>query len=232
MPRTARSVEAGGCYHVLNRGNGRMHLFHKDGDYDAFLRVLAEAQERYPVDLLSFCLTPNHWHLVLRPRRAAALGRFMGWLGVTHVRRHHEHYHTRGGGHLYQGRYKSFPIQGDAHLLTVLRYVEANALRAGLVEEARQWRWGSLHQRELSSPAVTLAAWPLDRPGDWEQWVNGAMGDAELAELRTSVNRGRPYGEAGWVTRTARRLGLLCTLRPRGRPPRRLEEAGERRNNQ
>src|SRR5580658_11338685 len=109
MPRTARAVEADGIYHVLNRGNGRMQLFHKPGDFDAFTKVLSEGLARHPVDLLTYCLMSNHWHLVLRPRQAPALGRFMGWLGVTHVRRHHAHYGSRGGGHLYQGRFKSFP---------------------------------------------------------------------------------------------------------------------------
>lgn len=110
MPRTARAIKAGVIYHVLNRGNARMPLFHKDADFDAFEQVLGEGLERYPVDLLTYCLMGNHWHLVLRPRTDEALGRLMGWIGVTHVRRHHAHYHSRGGGHLYQGQFKSFPF--------------------------------------------------------------------------------------------------------------------------
>ena len=144
-PRTARAVEGGLIYHVLNRGNGRTRLFRKPADYDAFLVVLAQALARFPgVELLAFCLMPNHWHLVLRPRRAADLARFMSWLCVTHVRRHHQHHGTRGGGHLYQGRFKSFPVQDDPHLLTLLRYVESNAVRARLVRDARRWRWRAL----------------------------------------------------------------------------------------
>ncbi|HMF38539.1 MAG TPA: transposase [Isosphaeraceae bacterium] len=116
MPRTARSIEAGMVYHVLNRGNGRLRLFHEEGDYDAFERLLGEGLKRYPVDLLTYCLMPNHWHLVVRPRTDVALGRLMGWVGVTHVRPHHEHYHRRGAGHLYQGRFKSFPVAEDKEL--------------------------------------------------------------------------------------------------------------------
>ncbi len=97
-------------YHVLNRGNGRMWIFHKAEDFGRFERVLAEGLERYHVDLLTYCLMPNHWHLVVRPKTDDALGRWMGWVSVTHVRRHHERYHSRGGGHLYQGRFKSFPV--------------------------------------------------------------------------------------------------------------------------
>ena len=139
-------------YHVLNRGNGRMRLFHKEGDYDAFERVLAEGLERYSVDLLTYCLMPNHWHLVVRPRTDEALGRLMGWVGVTHVRRHHEHYHRRGAGHLYQGRYKSFPVAEDDYFLMLCRYVEANPMRAKLVERAEEWQWCGFWRRATSEP--------------------------------------------------------------------------------
>jgi putative transposase len=111
-------------------------LFHKDEHYDAFERVLAEALGRYPIELMTYCLMPNHWHLVVRPGMPLALGRMMGWVGVTHVRPHHEHYHRHGAGHLYQGRYKSFPVDQDEYFLTLCRYVEANALRANLVQRA------------------------------------------------------------------------------------------------
>lgn len=221
MPRTARSVKAGGFYHVLNRGNGRMALFHKPADYLAFCRILAEALERYPVGLLAWCLMPNHWHLVLRPDERDALARFMGWLGVTHVRRHHEHYHTRGNGHLYQGRFKSFPIQDDAHFRTVCRYVEANPKRAKLVTRAEKWPWSSLAGRPPEVEPTEwpkLSKWPVSRPGDWLAWVNEPLSRAEIEALQTSVNRGRPFGDAEWVSETAEELDLQHTLRDRGRP--------------
>ena len=224
MPRTIRGAAAGIIYHVLNRGNGRMRLFHKPADYEAFERVLAEACQRYPVEILTYCLMPNHWHLVLRPKTDAALSRFMGWVGVTHVRRHHAHYHTAGGGHLYQGRYKSFPVQEDDHFLRLCRYVEANPARAKLVERAAQWRWCGLRARSLKSPAVPLSAWSVERPGNWSSLVNAAMPESELSHVQTSLQRGRPLGEADWVSRTARRLGLESTLRPRGRPRKERKE--------
>jgi putative transposase len=205
-------------YHVLNRGNGRMRLFHNDADFEAFEQVLAEGLERYPVDLLTYCLMGNHWHLVVRSRTDEALGRLMGWVGVTHVRRHHERYHTRGGGHLYQGRFKSFPVQADAHFLTVCRYVEANALRAGLVERAEDWTWSGLFARRNRGKPLTLGNWPVDRPRNWTTVVNQAIADENLEQLRTSVNRGRPWGEEDWVQRIAGRLGLTSTLRNPGRP--------------
>jgi putative transposase len=230
MPRTARAVEAGTIYHVLNRGNGRMRLFHDDGDFAAFERVLGEALERYPVDLLTYCLMGNHWHLVLRPRADDGLGRFMGWVGVTHLRRHHAHHGTSGGGHLYQGRFKSFPVQDDGHLLTLCRYVEGNAQRAGIVDHAIDWPWGGMFAREVATERIegaakpfVLAEWPVDRPRNWAALVDRPLGDQEVAALRTSVARGRPFGDERWVLRTARRLDVMFTLRPRGRPRKKKE---------
>src|SRR5215204_3248490 len=112
-------------YHVLNRAVGRMKLFGRDADYEAFLRVLAEAAARFPtVRILAFCIMPNHFHLVVHPTSAKDLSRFVGLLTMTHALRWRYARHLVGLGPLYQGRFKSFPIEVDEHLETVLRYVE------------------------------------------------------------------------------------------------------------
>ncbi len=113
--------------HVHNRGNGRMRLFSKAEDWDPFERVVAQRSGHFPVDLLAYCLMPDLWHPVMRARTDASLGRRLGWVGVTHVRRHHEHYHKRGAGYLYHGHYKSFPVAEDDCFLTLCRQVEAAA---------------------------------------------------------------------------------------------------------
>lgn len=199
-----------------------MRIFRKGGDYQAFERVLAEGLERYPVELLTYCLMPNHWHLVVRPRTDGALGRWMGWVGVTHVRRHHEHYHSRGGGHLYQGRFKSFPVAEDDYFLALCRYVEANAVRAALVERAEQWQWCGLWRRaqRARDDALPLTAWPLERPRNWLALVNRGLNDEQLETIRTCAQRGRPLGPQGWARETADRLGLEFTFRGPGRPKR------------
>ena len=225
MPRVGRAARGGVVYHVLNRGNGRTELFHKDGDYAAFVRLLGEVREAVAVRVLAWCLMPNHWHLVLWPRRDGDLSRFMLRLSTAHVRRHHAHYHTTCGGHLYQGRFKSFPVQTDEHLLTVLRYVESNPLRAKLVRRAEDWRWGSLWAAERAKEGdVRPDDWPVSRPDDWPQMVNAALPAPELEALRTSVLRGRPFGSQRWVQKTAEKLDLQFTLRPPGRPAKKGRE--------
>ena len=226
MPRPPRADEAGGLYHALNRANLRTTIFHKEEDYAAFERALAEGLETHEVELFSYALMPNHYHLVLRPLVDGEMSRFMGWLGGTHTKRYHSHYHTRGQGHLYQARYKSFPIQDDGHFLTVCRYVERNGLRAGLVERAEQWQWGSLWrwlQRPEPDPKL-LTAWPIPRLSNWVARVNQPLTAQELKAVRTSSQRGSPLGDDRWVESVVRRHHLESTMRPQGRPKTRPAE--------
>lgn len=218
MARPPRAAEGGLTYHALNRANARLAIFDDEGDYRAFLRVLAEAVDRYETRLLAYCILPNHFHLVLRPQADGELSRFMRWLTMTHTQRWHAHRHSAGSGHLYQGRFKSFPIQDDAHFLTACRYVERNALRAGLASRAEDWPWGSLARRLTSAPGPPLGPWPLAPPADWVARVNAPLTTAEEDALRRSLARGQPFGSPSWQTATAARLGLASTLRPRGRP--------------
>ncbi len=220
MGRPHRVALGGYAYHVLNRANGRLPLFQKDGDYAAFERVLAEALEHVPgMRLLAYCLMPNHWHLILWPPRDGELSDFGHWLTLTHTQRWRAHYHDVGAGHLYQGRFKSFPVAQDEHFLQVCRYVERNALRAQLVRQAERWRWSSLWRRqhpETVSPC--LHDWPVVVSRNWVEEVNRPQTEAELEALRRSVRRGQPFGAEPWARAVAAQLGLESTLRARGRP--------------
>jgi putative transposase len=131
MPRTARATPCGLCYHALNRGYRWAEVFHTEEDYDHFVHLLADAAARFPLRLLAFCLMPNHFHLVAWPAGDRDLSAAMHWLLTTHASHYQKPY--RCTGHVWQGRFKAFPIQEDDHLLTVLRYAERNPLRAGLV---------------------------------------------------------------------------------------------------
>jgi putative transposase len=222
MPRTARASVGGVCYHVINRGNGREKVFHKLADYAAFVKLMAEGHERLPIRVPGFCLMPNHFHLVLWPWDDGDLSGWMQWLMTSHVRRYHRHY--GGSGHVWQGRFKAFPIQQDEHLLTVLRYVERNPLRAGLVERAENWEWSSLAWWERADRPAFLHDGPVDRGRRWAVDVNRPMSPAEEEAIRRSVNRGTPWGTESWQKRTAARLGLESTLRPRGRPRKAAEK--------
>ncbi|MGB7158740.1 MAG: transposase [Tepidisphaeraceae bacterium] len=223
MARPIRIVQDGGVYHVLNRRVGRLPLFETDDDYAAFERVIDEACGAVPMRVLAYCLMPNHWHQVLWPRRGADLSRFMQRLTVTHMRRWHAHRGTTGSGPLYQGRFKSFPVQDDRHLLTVGRYVERNALRARLVHRAERWRWCSLWRREHSALPQWLVAgdaWPVPLTDNWVELVNTVLTPAEEEAVRRSIRRGAPFGSDAWQRRAADRLHLQSSLRDPWRPRR------------
>lgn len=220
MPRPLRVTPGGYVYHVLNRANARLPLFEHDADYLAFETVLEQVQERQPLRLLAYCVMPNHWHLVLWPEADEALSSWVGWLTKTHTQRWHAAHGTTGTGHLYQGRFKSFPVQDDEHLLTVFRYVERNPLRAGVVERAEDWRWSSLWRRTQGTDEARrwLTPWPAPAPEEELGWINTPQTEAELTALRRSAQRGQPYGQDGWVAEVARKLSLETTFRGRGRP--------------
>ena len=226
MPRRARVAPGGFVDHALNRAVARLPLFQKDGDYEAFERVIVEARERVPIRILGYCLMPNHWHLVLWPKATGELTEFLRWLTHTHTMRWHTHYHTSGTGHLYQGRFKAFPIADDEHYFTVLRYVERNALRANLVERAEDWRWGSLRRRQHgdADQEAILTPGPSPLPRNWTELVNRPQTERELEALRRSVLRGSPFGPPAWQEKVARQLGLEWPLRSRGRPKKATDE--------
>ena len=208
-------------FHVLNRGNGRQTLFFERSDYEAIVRVVKEALLIVPMRILGYCFMPNHWHFVLWPESDDQLSAFMQQMTTTHVRRWQKAHHREGDGHVYQERFKAFPVESDEHLITVCRYVERNPVRAGLVGCAEDWVWSSAWARlHPDDPrALPLCDWPIPQPVDWLNRVNQALTGAEIDALRSCAERGRPYGSAPWVEQTAQRLGLEFTLRSRGRPP-------------
>ncbi len=215
MPRTARAAKKDICYHVMNRGNNRTTIFHDNEDYRYFETLLIRAKKRLPMRVLAWCLMPNHFHLVLCPFQDDDLGRWLQWLLTSHVQRHRRKFEIYG--RIWQGRFKAPPIQKDSHLLTVIRYVERNPVRAGLVKTVQDWEWSSF-QRRTSPNNPLLDQPPIVLPAPWAPFVNEAITPIEIGAVRMSLSSGHPYGDPAWVRGTSERLGLMSTLRPRGRP--------------
>ena len=208
---------SGVIFHVLNRGVRRLRLFDDAGDYQAVLSVLAEARARVPVQVLAYCLMPNHFHLIVRPTADGQLSAFMQWFTATHSKRWHGWRGTTGTGSVYQGRFKAFPVQSDTHFLTVCRYVEQNALRAGLVSRAEDWPWCSLGQRSRKCNTIPTEAWPILQPENWIDLVNFLEPTSEAHQVRRALVKSSPYGDRAWTGRIARDLGLDVSARKRRR---------------
>lgn len=224
MPRPLRPIDEGLIYHVINRGNNRQPVFHKQADFEAFLVTLAELKERKHFRLYGYCLLNNHFHLLLQPAETS-ISRIMQSLLVSHTHRYHKHH--RSGGHVWQGRFKSPVIQSDEHLLNVLRYIEANPLRAKVVRRADEYRWSSFRAHGLGEPDAlvdslkpyeALSPQPAVRRRKWSQRVHQPLEEVTLEAIRRSNDTGLPYGDPAWVARLAKKLNLDLVIRPRGRP--------------
>lgn len=222
MPRISRGIFPHCPYHVLNRGNAQQNIFNNDSDYQAFIHLMAKAKKRHPIQILAFCLMPNHFHMCVTTAHADEISRFMQWLMTSHVRRVHTMRKT--SGHIWQGRFKSFPIQGDTHLLTVIRYLEANPIRAKLVDQAKHWPWSSFLFRKNPQKLAIVDRPPVPLPENWDAYVNSPIPSQELETIRLSIQRRSPLGDNHWIKEIALKFGLLSTINPRGRPPQSLQK--------
>lgn len=220
MPRGPRVAPGGMIYHVLNRANARRTIFETDKDFEAFIKVVNESLLVVPTRILAYCVMSNHWHFVMWPEHDAQLSALLHQMTTTHVRRWHKYRNSNGEGHIYQGPFKSFPVQTDEHFYNVCRYVERNAVRANIVDRVEDWIWGSCWRgQHVGDPrSLPVAEWPLPRPDNWTDWVNQPLTESELCAVRTCARRGCPYGSQQWQRDTARRLGIEHTLRSPGRP--------------
>jgi len=224
MPRSQRIDLADQVYHIINRANAKRTIFFSDGDYLAFEEILMDGVEQFDIRLYVFELMPNHWHLVLSPIRDGDMGKFMAWLCTTHTARYHTYHDTVGFGHVYQGRYKSFIIESDGYFHRVCRYAERNALRAGLVANAEDWRWSSawIRKHGTDKQKKMLSEWPVEMPDDYLSSLNeeddSDSQKEKLREIRTAVNKEIPFGSIGWKEKLQEKFGIVATGRPRGRP--------------
>ena len=220
MSRQPRIDVGEEVYHVINRSNGRFTIFEESWMYQDFEYLLNEMREQFDMRILAYVLMPNHWHMLLYPRKDGDLSESMRWLGTAHTRRYHAQTETIGAGHLYQGRYKSFIIESDQHLLTVLKYIERNPARARLARRAENWRWGRAYKRVsgTTKERKLLAESPVDLPRNYRQWVNDPEPSEVLKEIRESIRKGIPYGRESWRSRMVERHNLAHTLREPGRP--------------
>jgi putative transposase len=225
-------VADGLVYHAINRGNNSDRVFGDDGDFRAFLRALAQTQLRYPFALFGYALMSNHFHLLLQPAAGQSISRILQSLTVAHTWRYHRRH--RSVGHVWQGRFKSPVIQDDDHLLIVLRYLEANPWRAGLVADLKDYACTGYAAQGLGQVNPLLSVLPVwcglgateaARQVFWRGWVHEPLTERALAALRRSVTRGdrsaaRPgckgWGKSwAWHLRRSGGAGLSSSIQQR-----------------
>lgn len=167
MPRARRACPVDAVLHVVNRGNDRRTLFADEDDYRAFLGLMSWASSTTSMRLLGYVVMPNHWHLIVWPDTPAQLSSFMLRLTGAHAAIVRERTSTRGAGHVYQGRYWARVVADELNYLRTLRYVEANPVRARLVDRGEQWRWSSAFERVTEELLICPGPVTLPRLSDW-----------------------------------------------------------------
>jgi putative transposase len=215
MARLPRLVLPGIPHHVTQRGNRRERTFFEDGDYALYLDLLADGAERAGVAIWSYCLMPNHVHIIAVPSDEDGLRQCFRF-----VHRHYTGYinaRLRVTGHLWQGRFSSVAMD-EAHLVTALRYVALNPVRAGLVARAEDWCWSSVraHLAGADDAVVTVAP-VLERVGNFAAFLGEDFNEAlTYAALRKAESVGRPVGSPEWLADMEARTGLALTPQKRG----------------
>ena len=191
MPRRPRRIPPNSIHHIVNRGNDKKVIFPEAIDYASFLVLLREAREKYPVELYSYCLMPNHFHLVVRTPDLKAISAYMHFVQCSHACDLRACYRSRGHGHVFQRRYWSKLVEGAGYLLTVMKYVEANPVRAGLVDWAQKWEWSSMWDR-VTGERDLLHPPPFWLPDDWPLAVSIPLEQVDIDRIRRPKKRGRP----------------------------------------
>jgi putative transposase len=194
MPRTARQLFDGGYFHLVNRGNNRSALFHSRLDYAVFVGLMNEAKIRFPLSILGYCLMPNHFHLLVRARQAGNIRSFVHWITTCYSGHYHESYGT--SGHVWQGRFKSFPIESEEYMITALRYIEGNPLRAGLVDSNRNWEWSSLKDHCLKDYGRLVDPPPFHLANGWQELVDMPLSAKDYEALKKNKRDSPTSGTA------------------------------------
>lgn len=214
MPRRARRLQFGEYFHIVNRGSVRARIFYDQEDYEIFLHVMAEAVEHFTLPLFSYCVMPNHWHLIAKPEELSQLSKCLHWLTVTHTVRWRRKHERSGPGPIYQGRFKAVPIEPGWHLLRACRYVERNALRANLAERAEHWPWCSANQRVEKRDTPRLEPLQFVQPEGWLRILNERLDDDGVAQ---AVHQNRPIASEDWIQARLAVFGIRGIRKP-GRP--------------
>jgi len=204
----------GEIHHILNRGNNRETVFHDETDHTHFILAMKAAKTRVPIRMYGFTTMSNHFHAVVQPNDIDTLSRFVhAWMSA-HAPKHNRRYSA--SGHIWQGRFKAFPVQGDDHFLTIMKYVLLNPVRAGIVDDPLGYPWSSISHRDI------VDAWPVPIPNLFD-WLRDPIEPARLDSIRSSVNRQLPFGDTAWSKRTAASMGIPPTPPRRGRPPKKRD---------
>ena len=215
MARIARAVAAGYPHHITQRGNRRQQTFFCDEDYTTYISLMAEWCKKQYVEIWAYCLMPNHVHLIAIPQSEDGLRSAIG----EAQRRYTRHVNFRQGwrGHLWQGRFSSFPMD-ESYLLAAARYVELNPVRAGLAREPWSYPWSSAHAHVTGVNDHLMQAASLRAiVTDWRDFLLSPLSEKDIEALRKHERTGRPLGNERFVDKLEITLDRMLRRQKSGR---------------
>ncbi len=226
MPRTARVVLPNYPHHVIQRGHNRRPIFAEDADFEYYLRTLSEWKTILGCKIYAFCLMTNHTHLIVDPGETAGnLAILMKRVAGRYTRR--INLLEDRSGTVWNGRFKSSPIETDRYLLACSRYIELNPVRAGMIADPAHYRWSS-YQDRVGRPRfrwvdenpiyLEMGRTPTERRASYREWTHAGIPEGEWEFLRTAVQRGQLTGNAKFEEFVRRNIGRRVLTRPPGRP--------------
>lgn len=219
MPRTARIVVPNLPYHITQRGNYRQDVFEDDEDRVSYLSWINDYSKKYKLSIVAYCLMDNHVHFIVIPRDDFSLAKVFS---ISHMR-YSQYFNKKkkASGHLWQGRFYSC-VMDDDYLVTSLRYVERNPVRAGIVRKPWQWKWSSagehVGQRKGIIDIEKITTLIDTSHEEWKGYIDLAENKEEVENIRKHTLLGRPLGTKDFIAKLGKRLGRVLSVLPRGRP--------------
>lgn len=199
MARIARVVIPGIPHHITQRGNRRLETFFSESDYREYLYLMAEWCNRCKVQVWAYCLMPNHVHLIAVPESEDGLYRAIGEAHRRYTR--YINFQKEWKGHLWQGRFASFPMD-ETYLLATARYIELNPVKAGMVKRPEEYRWSSARAHLQGEDDILVKAAPLLAIlGNWQELLASDLTEQEYEKLRRHERSGRPLGDDNFLSR-------------------------------
>lgn len=208
MPRTSRLVAVGFPHHVIQRGNNRQKVFFARATREKYLDLLREYSQRWDISILAYCLMTNHIHLLVKPTQPDSLAKMMQGVTLGYTRYRNKRY--KKTGRLWESRYYSSIIDEEKYLWAVARYIEQNPVRAGIARQAEDYPYSSAlaHIKGIKDETLNEPLFDDAERADYIELIRGPIPEKEIKGIRLSVKRCRPFGDAGFIEKIGKILGV------------------------
>lgn len=218
MARIARVIVPEFPHHIIQRGNRRQQVFFNEGDYSEYLRLLNSYSQRFKVDILAYCLMPNHAHLITTPHEGGSLSQAIGETHRNYTR--FINFREKWRGYLWQGRFSSYVLD-EKYLLAAIRYILLNPVKAKIVKKPWDYKWSSArHHMKVENNFMIKDSLLRELVGDWKNFLDTAPEEDDVRLMQLHERTGRPLGCNSFIKKLETLLNVNLQKRRAGRKKR------------